>query len=367
MPYPLGWPVLTQAVVRRERWPGGYRTSAVALVYPGQMVEPDQPVIRLKQAERSEEISGLPRLSLPSTSQKLPTVRPGVAGASEARVAARSGTGDTDAALAVPALGEETVPAGLRGRVLDVTARGGVVIESRVMALRGALGAGRQVAGIVTLWSPSGLQEARSGLHPPGAAGAQRIPPGAILVVPGPLNFVLLRHALNSGVVGVIASSIFLRDLEGFLHADLLEVMTSPNSEAVQSRLPPLTIMLTEGLGSLAMPARVMRVLSRYQGRIALLSGATSTKEHLLPELLISLAPGESEEEACSRETGLSLGPGARVRLCAGDYHGRIGEIAHLCVHRQLLPSGVRARSACVRLDEGELILAALASLERIG
>jgi hypothetical protein len=346
MAYPLGWSVLTQTVVRRERWPGGYRAGAVALVYPGQLVEPDQPVIRLKREERPEEIGGLPRLSLPSSSQKLPAVRSsGV-----------TRSGDTDTALAIPALGEETVPAGLRGRVIDVTARGGVVIESRVVAIQGVLGAGPQVAGILTLWqSLAGPQE------------MQRIPPGAILVVPGPLSFLLLRQAMNSGVVGIVASSIFLRDLEGFLHADLLELVAAADGEARQLRLPPLTIMLTEGLGSLAMPARLTRLLSQYQGRIALLAGRTSTREHVLPELLISLTAAEIGEDLCLGESDLQLSPGARVRICSGEHQGRSGEILYLFVHRQRLPSGVLARAAWVRLDEGECVVTALACLDRIG
>jgi hypothetical protein len=347
MAYPLGWSVRLQVVVRRERWPGGSRAGAVALVYPGQMVEPDQPVIRLKREERGEELGGLLRLSLPAVTRKLPAIHPTSA----------HHLSDTQTALAVPALGEETVPAGLRGRVVDVTARGGVVIESQVVAIQGVLGAGPQVAGVLTLWQALGNDGSRS---------VQPIPPGAILVVPGPLSFLLLRHALNSGVVGIIASSIFLRDFEGFLHADLLELVNSPGGEDLQSRLPPLTIMLTEGLGSLAMPARLLQLLSCYQGRVALLSGFTSVRRHTLPELLISLTAAEAEALP-RQEPDLALVPGARVRVCSGDYCGRTGEVLSLFLHRQRLPSGVRAQAARVLLEEGEVIVAALSCLDRIG
>ncbi|WP_069805971.1 hypothetical protein [Thermogemmatispora onikobensis] len=348
MAYPLGWSVRLQAVVRRERWPGGSRAGAVALVYPGQTVEPDQPVIRLKREEPGEKLGGLPRLSLPAVTRKLPTIQP----------TQTHHLSDTETALAVPALGEETVPAGLGGRVVDVTARGGVVIESQVLAIQGVLGAGPQVAGVLTLWQARDGGAARSSQQP--------IPPGAILVVPGPLSFLLLRHALNSGVVGIVASSIFLRDLEGFLHADLLELVNSPNAEDRQARLPPLTIMLTEGLGSLAMPARLLQLLSCYQGRVALLSGFTSVRQPALPELLISLTTAEAEALP-SQEPDLALVPGARVRVCSGDYCGRTGEILSLFLHRQRLPSGVFAQAARVLLEEGEVIMAALSCLARIG
>ena len=41
-------------LIRRERWPGGYKTRGSALVYPGQEVQPDQPVIRLEMPEGAQ-------------------------------------------------------------------------------------------------------------------------------------------------------------------------------------------------------------------------------------------------------------------------------------------------------------------------
>ena len=154
----------------------------------------------------------------------------------------------------------ETIPAGLNGRVVEITRRGGVVIESRVAAVEGAIGAGNQVAGVLTMWQ----------------AGSGSIPPGAILVVPGPLNFVMLRQAMNSGIAGIVASSIALRDLEGFLQTDLVHLLASVDVDLAQAHLPSMTILLTEGLGTIAMPVRTVNLLSRYQGSIALLAGATS-------------------------------------------------------------------------------------------
>src|ERR1700680_5079641 len=66
MTYLLGWSVIPQILVRRERWPGGYKTRGVPLVYPGQDALPDQPVIRLEKAEAIEEVATIPRRSLPA-------------------------------------------------------------------------------------------------------------------------------------------------------------------------------------------------------------------------------------------------------------------------------------------------------------
>ena len=342
MTYLLGWSVVPQTVVRRERWPGGYKTRGTPLVYPGQEVQCDQPVIRLYKAEKIEAIDTAPRLVLPSV--KLP-------GAMEA--GEDSGNGFYAGNGNGSKMAGDTIPAGLAGRVVDITRRGGVVIESCVAAVEGTLGAGNQVAGILTMW--------RSG------TGAAVIPPGAILAVPGPLNFAMLRQALNSGIVGIVASSIAVRDLEGFLQTDLLLLLNSVDMELAQAHLPPLTLLLTEGLGTIAMPARTVNLLSQYQGSIALLAGATSVRQGIFPELLISLPAKEVQRGWRPLQPDSVLVPGAPVRVCSGDYAGGIGEIEYLFAHEQVFASGIRARAARLRLEDGSRVVVPLTLLERIG
>ena len=68
MTYLLGWSVIPQILIRRERWPGGYKTRAIPLVKRGQDVLPDQPVLRLKKMEPIEEVDdhSAPLACLPS-------------------------------------------------------------------------------------------------------------------------------------------------------------------------------------------------------------------------------------------------------------------------------------------------------------
>jgi hypothetical protein len=335
MGYLLGWSVIPQILVRRERWPGGYKTRGTALVYPGQEVQCDQPVIRLHKAEAVQTVDTAPRMVLPSVK---------VAGRADADVLngdAHMGNGRSG----------ETVPAGLNGRVMDITRRGGVVIESRVAAVEGAIGAGSQVAGVLTMWQ----------------AGPGSIPPGAILVIPGPLNFVMLRQAMNSGIAGIVASSIVSRDLEGFLQADLLHLLNSVDVDLAQAHLPPMTILLTEGLGTIAMPARTVNLLSRYQGSIALLAGATSVRQGVFPELLISLPLKEVQRNWHPVQPDLTLEIGALVRVCSGEYEGFIGEIDYLFSQQQLFGSGIRDRAARLRLEDNSQVVVPLTLLERVG
>lgn len=360
MTYPLGWSVVAQTLIRRERWPGRYKTRGIALVYPGQEVQPDQPVIRLEKTEQvAGEMGNLENVASPAGQSS-----GGLSNLSLSSTQAASVTASTASAvrenvgtqLNVPSPVSETVPAGLRGRVVDITRRGGVIIESKAAVIQGAIGAGSQVAGVLTLWKAPGASR-----------GQQPIPPGAILIVPGPLNFAMLRQALISGVAGVVASSISSHDLEGFLRTDLVQLIDSPDIELAQANLPAVTLLLTEGLGTIAMPARTINLLSQYAGSIALISGATSIRQAIYPELIISLPPAEAQHNWHPVQPDPNLAVGAQVRVCGGDHEGAIGEITYLFTHQHTFASGVRSRAARLRLEDNSMLVVPLTLVERIG
>ena len=203
----------------------------------------------------------------------------------------------------------------------------------------------------------------------PGSGGGgekQSVPTGVLLVVPGPLNSSMLREVFASGVVGVIASSIPFRDLEGFLQTNLVELINRIDVESAQAHLPPVTILLTEGIGIFAMPVRTINFLSHYQGSIALLSGTTSIRQGIFPELVISLPLVEIQQHWHPMRPDTTLSIGAQVRVCSGDHEGAIGTINYLYSHQQVFASGILARAALLRLEDGSLLTVPLSIIERI-
>ena len=355
MTYPLGWSVITQILIRRERWPGGYKTRGTVLVYPGQEVQPDQPVIRLERPDLADTITEFPRLASPTSPY---TGQSADYGGVQGSIRRNS------------QLISELVPAGMRGRVIDITHHGGVIIESRSAIIQGAIGAGNQVAGILTAWNAgSRFQEpgAIPSNRPLEADASRPISPGAILVVPGPLNFAMLRQAMDFGVAGIVASSISSRDLENFLHTDLIALIKSIDSKLAQEYLPPITLLFTEGLGTVAMPARTINLLNRYRGSMGLISGTTSIHQSIYPELIISLPVKEVQQNWRSVQPDPTLTIGSLVRVCSGSHEGVIGEINYLFIYQQTFASGVRGRAARLRLEDGSTLVIPLTLLERIG
>ncbi|GER87196.1 hypothetical protein KDW_13580 [Dictyobacter vulcani] len=331
MTYSSGWPVLPRTIIKRERWPEGYTGKSIPLVYREQEVVPDQPVLRISTPE-----------NIVAHEQKAAN-----ADSAHARSFSSSPT------LFNPS-SDIDIPSGLHGRVIGFTPRGGVVIESHAALLQGAVGAGRQVAGVLTMW------------RTPSIYSPQPIPPGAILVVPGSLTFALLHQALNSGVVGVVASSITLRDLEGFLRTDYLQLLRSFNREHMLEQLPPLTILLTEGIGSAIMPAHILSLLHQYQGSIALLSGAFSLRDGQFPELAISIPLGELEKGWQPVQPDITLALGSQVRICAGKQIGMVGVIDYFFAYEQSFASGIRARAVRLRLEDGSFEVVPSTLIERI-
>ena len=334
MTYPLGWSIIPQMLIRRERWPGGYGTRGSALVYPGQEVQANQPVLRLEKPDSQVvEYHGAQK-DIHAHPQQVDGI----------------------------------ILAGISGRVVEITSRGGVIIETSATIIQGTIGVGNQVAGILTFWnSNNAFQPASAGTAHTSVEASPFPTSTKIFLVPGPLNFAMLRQAMNMGIAGIVASSISSRDLEGFLGTNLITLINSMDIELANENLPPLTLLLTEGLGTVAMPPRTINLLQQYQGSMALLSGMTFLRQAIYPELIISLPAQENQQSWRSVEPDPTLIVGAQVRICSGSYEGAIGEIIYLYIYMQTFASGARSRAARVRLADGSTLVVPLYLLERIG
>jgi len=355
MTYPLGWSIIPHMLIRRERWPGGYKTRGSALVYPGLEIQADQPVIRLEKPDSARTVhvsSGNIAPSSPPANQ--------IAGYHAVQKDTHYHVQQSNGFIL----------AGMRGRVVDITHRGGVIIETMAAIIQGTMGAGNQVAGVLTFWNSISRSQPFSSVpanKPIETHTSLQIALPTIFVVPGPLNFAMLRQAMNLGVAGIVASSISTRDLEGFLGTDLITLITSMDIERAYESLPPLTLLLTEGLGTVAMPARTINLLSQYQGSMALLSGMTFIRQSIYPDLIISLPVQEAQQSWRSVQPDPTLTVGSQVRICSGSYEGATGEIVYLYISMQTFASGVRSRAARVRLEDGSNLIVPLYLLERTG
>lgn len=237
--------------------------------------------------------------------------------------------------------------AGLEGRIVEVTA-GGIQLEGVASVFTGLVGLGGSAAGPITF-----LTRGES-------AAVVPIPPGGIIIYPQPLPLTLLQRAAASGAAGIVAGSMSALELEGFARADL--------TAALDRLLPglerfPFPLMLTEGVGSSLMDAGILQLLTRRAGQVALLSGRTLLRANLRPELLLPLPVGTP---VTPLPADCALVPRAKVRIASGALRGLRGELTHLLAHQQRDPQGLLTSAAQVQLDDGRLVVVALAALDRI-
>ncbi len=307
MNYPLGWPVIPGITVRRER---RMDRPGVPLVQPGQAVQPDQAIAHVNPL--------------------------GTAGS---------------APFAPPRFGAQTLHAGLGGQVIEATPHG-ITIEGLVAVVQGLIGVGEQVVGELNILSKEALK-----------VPADMLPlnRGVILVVPGTLTLELLEQAARNDVVGMVASSMKVIDLEMALGVDLTALLDGLPVPENPRPLP--TLLFTEGLGERPMASSTLALLRQHGGDYALLSGATDPRRNRRPELLISLPPGAYPPAVKADPRVVN---GAIVRVSSGEYAGEIGQVLQTFQKPQCLPSGIRARSVLVRLERGLKVTFPIYNLERI-
>ena len=146
----------------------------------------------------------------------------------------------------------------------------------------------------------------------------------------------------------------------------MFDLLNSIDIDMAQARLPSLTLLLTEGFGSLPMPEPTRQLLARYHGSIALLSGVTSTRYALYPELVISLPEAETQLNWQPSSYDASLRLGARVRVRSGTDAGMTGDIDYFFVHQHRFLSGVHGRAARLRLADGSTLIVPMLNIERV-
>jgi hypothetical protein len=155
-----------------------------------------------------------------------------------------------------------------------------------------------------------------------------------------------LKAAAELPVRGLILSS---------MPSSLLQV-------AYQMRFP---IMVTEGFGAIPMNSAAFKLLTTNNKR-----EATVNAEHFdrytgsRPEVIIPLPISSEPDEPTPYE---SFGAGQQVRMRRPPNAGMIGTISNLLPGLSLLPSGLRAPAADVKLENGENVTVPLVNLELVG
>jgi hypothetical protein len=238
----------------------------------------------------------------------------------------------------------------LSGTVVETHADEAVTIECTCALVQGILGVGGEAYGGLVILARSPEETLLPAALTPEHAGK-------IVVGGANLDWAVLERAREVGVSALVVGAMQAADLDRLLGAPLGVAITGHESLG-------LTVVLTEGFGSIPMAGETYDLLSAHAGDQASLNGATQIRAGVLrPEVIVPL------REKSGRETPPASGRleiGSRVRMVREPYFGLLGSVTGLPPEPQTIPTEATVRVLLARLDSGEEVTVPRANVELI-
>jgi len=236
------------------------------------------------------------------------------------------------------------------GRIAEILPDEGVVVETRGALIQGIFGVGGERVGTVKMVSA----------NPADTLDEKHITPdlaGKIIVGGGNISGAALRKASDVGVIGIVVGGIIDKDLIAFLGYDIGVAITGHENINI-------TLVITEGFGSIAMASRTFSLLKSLEGKMASINGATQIRAGVIrPEVIVPQTGGVIQSAPHDDEVS-SLEIGTRVRLIREPYFGALGAVSGLPPQLTKLESGAMVRVLDAKLDDGSQVTVPRANVE---
>ncbi|MDX9993001.1 MAG: hypothetical protein RBS68_13255 [Anaerolineales bacterium] len=231
------------------------------------------------------------------------------------------------------------IRAGLAGVVSEVIEDRGVLIRASGAVVQGVWGNGKLDAGVLLslIDQPEDILE---------ASRLDVSLRGSVILAGHVADPAVLKNAAELPVRGLVLSSL------------------SP-ALVTAARQAPYPILLLEGFGRRPMNGMAFKLLSTNLRRdVALNAESVDRKKGLIPELFVPLPFNQEPPPSPIFD---KFAAGQTVRVISMIYPGKIGTLTRIPDDLAILPSGVRAKAAQVRLESGDEILVPLSNLEVLG
>jgi hypothetical protein len=125
-----------------------------------------------------------------------------------------------------------------------------------------------------------------------------------------------------------------------------------------------LTLILTEGFGSIPMARRTFDLLRSLEGQSASINGATQIRAGVIrPEIIV---PRPVEAALTGKADNYNLDIGTPIRLIREPYFGLLASVAALPTELVRIPTGADVRVLEATLTTGERVVVPRANVEII-
>ena len=169
-----------------------------------------------------------------------------------------------------------------------------------------------------------------------------------------------MKKAIKIGVRGIVTGGFDDKDLRDFLGYDIGVAITG--SETIG-----LTLVVTEGFGTINMASKTFELLKSHEGEMACINGATQIRAGVIrPEVVIPRPQAENLGSATDTEEIPGLMAGSQVRVIRHPYFGHLGTVTDLPAPLHVLESGSKARVLEVEFADGTRAIVPRANVEMI-
>ena len=241
------------------------------------------------------------------------------------------------------------------GTVTETVPNEGITVETYGTYIQGIFGVGGETVGNLTVVAET----------PSDVLTAEQILPDHrdnILVGGSLVTTDTIQKAIQQGVRGIIAGGIDDADLRELLGYELGVAITG--SEEIG-----LTLVITEGFGSIAMAEQTFTLLKAREGMKTSINGATQIRAGVVrPEIVIPLVPDTVETVGAGENESTEgiLEVGSSVRIIREPYFGQLGRVTELPVELQNLETEAQVRVLRVELADGQQTTLPRANVEAI-
>lgn len=244
-----------------------------------------------------------------------------------------------------------TIDAYIKGKVVEVMEREGVVVETKAAFIQGIFGVGGETQGVIKMVAKT-PDDVLDGKDVPADAK------GKILVGGSLMTAAAIKRAVEVGAKGIVAGGIIDRDLIDFLGYDIGVAITGHEDI-------PLTLIVTEGFGKIRMAEKTFQLLKAVDGETASINGATQIRAGVMrPEIIV---PGhKAKAKAIESHIEEGLVPGTPIRIIREPYFGVLATVTELPPELQVIETEARVRILKCRLADGREVTVPRANVEII-
>lgn len=241
----------------------------------------------------------------------------------------------------------------LSGEVVEVHPEEGVSVACVGAFVQGIFGIGGETHGAIKVLSSDPSNDLDEDLITPECKGK-------VLIGGSRVTAEALKKAIAVGACGIVTGGFDDRDLRNFLGYDLGVAITGSENLGI-------TLVITEGFGTIAMATKTFELFRRHEGEQASINGATQIRAGVIrPEVVIPQTGSVVEPENGSGEIG-GLEIGSSVRIIREPHFGRLALVTGLPSPLQKLESESLARILEVEFDGSERAIIPRANVEMIG